>query len=81
MREQQGGTSSAMGVVRSRWLAPVEGDGGEKRRWMNMVQTMYTHVFKCKNDTRETLLPHGYFFLFFFSFLFSFSSPSSIKQK
>jgi hypothetical protein len=27
------------------------GSGGERRRRMNMVQIMYTHVCKCKNDT------------------------------
>jgi hypothetical protein len=26
-------------------------DGGERGRRMNMVQIMYTHVCKCKNDT------------------------------
>jgi hypothetical protein len=33
-------------------LAPVGGGGGRERgRKMNMVQIMYTHVCKCKNDT------------------------------
>jgi hypothetical protein len=27
------------------------GGGNERGRRMNMVQTMYTHVCKCKNDT------------------------------
>jgi hypothetical protein len=35
-----------------RGFALVEGGGGgEMSRRMNMVQTMYTHVFKSKNDT------------------------------
>jgi hypothetical protein len=28
-----------------------EGDDGERDRRMSMVQTMYTHACKCKNDT------------------------------
>jgi hypothetical protein len=28
-----------------------EGGGGERSRRMNMVQIMYTHVYKCKNGT------------------------------
>jgi hypothetical protein len=33
-------------------LAPMGGGGGrESGRRMNIVQTMNTHVYKCKNDT------------------------------
>jgi hypothetical protein len=33
-------------------LAPVGGEYGRERgERMNVVQTMYTHVCKCKNDT------------------------------
>jgi hypothetical protein len=38
IEEQEAGTCSAGGC-------------GEKGGRMNMVQTMYTHVCKCKNDT------------------------------
>jgi hypothetical protein len=31
------------------------GGGRERGRRMHMVQTMYTHVCKCKNDTVETV--------------------------
>jgi hypothetical protein len=52
IEEQEGRTSSAWGGGAGK-LAPV-GEGrlrGKEDRRLNMVQTMYTHICKCKNDT------------------------------
>jgi hypothetical protein len=47
--QQEGGTSSAHGG--EVWHQREGGGAGERSRWVNMVQTMYTHVRYCKYDT------------------------------
>jgi hypothetical protein len=47
VRGHKGGTGSAQRGDDWHWW---EGDGGERNKRVNMVQTMYTHVCKCKND-------------------------------
>jgi hypothetical protein len=50
IREQEDGKGSAQGEAGK--LVPVGGGVGRERgRRMNTVQTIYTHVCKCKNDT------------------------------
>jgi hypothetical protein len=54
IREQVGRTGSVLGRWgggRCGWHQWKERGGRERGRRMNVVQTMYTHVCKCKNDT------------------------------
>jgi hypothetical protein len=51
IREQEGGTGSTKRWWGGGWYQGQRDSGGEKDRRMNMVQIMYTHVSKCKNDT------------------------------
>jgi hypothetical protein len=50
--EQEGRTGSAQAGLGRRGRAGLvpAGGGGERGRRMNIVQIMYTHVCKCKND-------------------------------